>query len=212
MRLLRRKGNTSQFIRFFWRDQEAMHGFTTAVSLHSHTLHSREGLDFIPRVLGRVRPAQALLRILEDRHRRRLGKDVPYDRIYWQPPLHPAAAHELEAGQIRDTLRLKPLVSITDHDSIEACAELRALSIDAPFSHEWTVPFEDTVFHIGVHNLPANCARCLFGRMEAVTANPAPEGLRSILDALNAMPDVLVDRTTRSVTRRAGVSARMPAC
>jgi hypothetical protein len=192
MRLLRRNVNAAQFIRYFWRDRNATDGSTTAVSLHSHTLHSREGLDFIPRVLGKVRPAQVLLRILENRYRRRWGKDVPYDRLYWRPPLHPRAAHELEAGQIEKVLQLKPLVSITDHDNIEACSELRALNIDVPFSHEWTVPYETTVFHLGIHNLPADDARFLFNQMRAITANPAPQRLASMLQSLHAIPGVLV--------------------
>jgi hypothetical protein len=72
--------NASQFIRFFWRDRNITTGFTTAVSLHRHTLHSREGLDFIPRTLGKVPPALPLLRILENRHRRMWGKEFPYKR------------------------------------------------------------------------------------------------------------------------------------
>lgn len=192
MQLLRRSVDSAQFIRFFWRDQNAADGFTTAVSLHGHTLHSREGLDFIPRVLGKVPLAQALLRVLEDRHRRRWGKEVPYDRLYWRPPLHPRAAFEVETGQIRDTLRLQPLVSITDHDNIDACTELRALNIAVPFSHEWTVPYQSTVFHLGVHNLPPDDARDLFDGMKRITAAPRQEGLLPMLQALDAMPDVLL--------------------
>jgi hypothetical protein len=192
MRLLRRKVHASQFIRFFWRDRDAARGFSTAVSLHSHTLHSREGMEFIPRALGKVRAAQALLRVLEDRHRRRWGRGVPYDRLFWRPPLHPRAAYELEAGQIRETLGLRPLVSITDHDNIEACSELRALNVAVPFSHEWTVPYEDTVFHIGIHNLPADDARALFDEMTTVTANLVAERLTAVLQALHSMPGVLV--------------------
>jgi hypothetical protein len=192
MQLLRRNVNSSQFIRFLWRDQDAARGATAAVSLHSHTLHSREGLDFIPRVLDKVRPAHALLRLLEHRHRRRWGKEVAYDRLYWRPPLHPRAAYDTEAGQIRDTLRLKPLVSITDHDNLEACAELRALNLPVPFSHEWTVPYEGTVFHLGVHNLPAPDARTLFAGMARITANPVEERLLAMLRALHALPGVLV--------------------
>jgi hypothetical protein len=192
MRLLRRNGNASQFIRFFWRDQKSVQGCTTAVSLHSHTLHSREGLDFIPRVLGKVRTARPLLRLLEDRHRRRWGQDVPYDRLYWRPPLHPRAAYATEAGQIRNTLRLKPLVSITDHDNIDACTELRALHVPVPFSHEWTVPYDSTVFHLGVHNLPADDARTLFDEMKGIGVHPEGERLLAMLRTLDALPQVLV--------------------
>jgi hypothetical protein len=192
MPTLRRKRNASQFIRFLWRDQDAAGSHTTAVSLHSHTLHSRECLGFIPRALGKVRPAHTLLRILEERHHRKTGRRVAYDRGFWRPPLHPLAAYQLEARQIRDTLRLKPLVSITDHDNLDACSDLRALNIEVPFSHEWTVPYESTVFHIGVHNLPPDDARLLFEEMERVTSHPDPERLLQALKDLNAMRDVLV--------------------
>ena len=143
-------------------------------------------------MLGKVPLAQALLRVLEDRHRRRWGKEVPYDRLYWRPPLHPRAAFEVETGQIRDTLRLQPLVSITDHDNIDACTELRALNIAVPFSHEWTVLYQSTVFHLGVHNLPPDDARDLFDGMKRITAAPRQEGLLPMLQALDAMPDVLL--------------------
>jgi hypothetical protein len=136
--------------------------------------------------------AQALLRTLEERHRRNTGQDVPYHSFYWRPPLPPGAAYELEARQIRETLGLKPLVSITDHDNLDACTDLRSLNIEAPFSHEWTVPYENTVFHIGIHNLPADDARPLFQEMARVTANPTPERLLQVLRDLDGMRDVLV--------------------
>ena len=179
-------------LRCQWREPQAAHGFATAVSLHSHTIHSREGLDFIPRVLRKVAPAWAVLSSLEEKHRRRTGKSIPYDRAFWRPPLLPRAAHELEAGQIRKTLRLEPLVSITDHDNIEACAELRAIGIEVPFSLEWTVPYDETVFHVGVHNLPPADARPLAALMAEYTAHPVPEKLAPILREIDALPEVLV--------------------
>ncbi|MEI9971182.1 MAG: hypothetical protein WDO73_03500 [Ignavibacteriota bacterium] len=60
-------------------------------------------------------------------------------RIFWRPPVSPFMAHELETRQICVDLGLKPLISITDHDNIDACTDLRALNIEVPFSHEWTV-------------------------------------------------------------------------
>jgi hypothetical protein len=181
-----------QPLRCQWREPEAAQGFSTGVSLHSHTTHSRESLDFIPRVLRKVAPAWAVLRNLEEEHRRRTGKSVPYDRVFWRPPLPPRAAHDLEAGQIRTALGLAPLVSITDHDNIEACAELRAIGIEVPFSLEWTVPYEETVFHVGVHNLPPADARSLAALLAEFTAHPDPAKLAPILRELDALPEVLV--------------------
>jgi hypothetical protein len=192
MHILRREGNRRQSIDGVLGNEGIADNFATAVSLHSHTLHSKEGLDFIPRALGKVGPARAALHALEERHRRKTGQEVPYDRVYWRPPLHPNAAYELESRQIRETLHLHPLVSITDHDNIEACAELRTLGIDVPHSVEWTVPYDSTVFHIGVHNLPADEALPLFREMERVTANPSPERLAQMLELLDSLRDVLL--------------------
>jgi hypothetical protein len=108
--ILRRHPSASRFVRYFWNEPDAVHHSTTAVSLHSHTLHSKEGLEFIPRILGKIRPADAILRSLDDRHRRRTGREIPYDRLYWRPPLQPRAAYELEARQTRESLQVTPLV------------------------------------------------------------------------------------------------------
>jgi hypothetical protein len=192
MRLMRRRHHPSESESFFWRDPDSLHGYRVAVSLHSHTLHSREGLDFIPRVLGNVKFASIVLRALEERYRRNSGRDVPYDQVCWRPPLHPKAAYELESIQIRERLGLEPIVSITDHDNIAACADLRALGIAVPYSLEWTVPYESTVFHIGVHNLPADDALPLFHELERVTANPVHERLAGMLRQLDSMRNVLI--------------------
>jgi hypothetical protein len=77
-------------------------------------------MEFIPRVLCKAKPALPILHHLEDRHRRRWGKEVQYHRLFWRPPVSPIAAHELETRQICVNLGLKPLVSITDHDNIDA--------------------------------------------------------------------------------------------
>jgi hypothetical protein len=189
---MRNSARPGQSIRCWWTDPDAVRGATTAVSLHSHTHHSRESFEFLPRYLSKVRPVWAAVRALENRHYRRTGKTIRYEGAFWRPPLHPLGAYELEAGQIREKLGLDPLVSITDHDDIEACAELRAIGVDVPFSHEWTVNYDETVFHIGVHNLPPDDARELFGRMERLTADPSPERLTPILRDLDAMPGVLL--------------------
>ena len=49
-----------------------------------------------------------------------------------------------------------------------------------------------TVFHIGVHNLPADGARQLHGQMRQITANPDADRLAQMLRDLNSMRDVLV--------------------
>ena len=61
-----------------------------------------------------------------------------------------------------------------------------------PISVEWTVPFEDTVFHIGVHNLPAGRAMAWMAELQSFTAKPDGKRLRGILSGLESEKSVLV--------------------
>src|SRR6266508_52896 len=114
MRRPRRSLEISRSVRCLWREQHATRGYSAAVSLHSHTTHSREWLDFVPRVLRRAPPARAALQRLEERHIRATGRPIPFERAFWRPPLLPRAAHDLEAEQIRNLMGLRPMVSLTD--------------------------------------------------------------------------------------------------
>jgi len=99
----------------------------------------------------------------------------------------------IEQRQIVDRLDCRPMISLTDHDSIDAPLMLRALSKsrDVPVSAEWTVPFHNTFFHVGVHNLPPNKARTLFHEMNGYASDPKPERLTELLAGLNEDPGVL---------------------
>jgi len=192
MRTIRRSLEAAHFVDCLWRNPAAARSYRTAVSLHSHTMHSIESLDFIPRVLRKVPPMHALIARMSEKRRAHSGHTVAFDRAFWRPPLNALAAHNLEAAQIADSLGLRPLVSLTDHDDLEACADLRTLGIPAPFSLEWTVPYGVTVFHIGVHNLPAERARAFEAEMARYTAAPAPGLLASLLSELDRIPNVLI--------------------
>ncbi len=61
-----------------------------------------------------------------------------------------------------------------------------------PISVEWTVPFRETYFHIGVHNLPAFEAPDWMDRLKAFTANPVEDKLAEIFDALYSNPSTLL--------------------
>ena len=192
MRTIRKSLRQAHSVDCLWRSPAATRGYRTAVSLHSHTVYSRESLDFIPRVLRRVPPIDALIGRMIDRRRAQSGHAVDFDRAFWRPPLNALAAHRLEAGQIGGSLGLAPLVSITDHDDLEACADLRTLGIPAPFSLEWTVPYGATVFHIGVHNLPPERARAFQAEMARYTAAPEADRLAGLLEELDRIPSVLI--------------------
>lgn len=171
-------GNTQ--IEFLWRRPAVLGGHRTGVSLHSHTLHSRESLEFVPRVCASI-PG---LHFAVERASRTHG--VKWRRAWWTPPLGAHQAWELEAQQIAEGLQLAPLVSLSDHDTIEAPTQLRVLEEfrEVPLSVEWTIPWKQTFFHLGVHNLPASTL------WEGMKGAPE-ERLADLLAALHELPDVL---------------------
>lgn len=181
----------SRNVQCLWRNPAAVNGFRTAVSLHSHTFHSWENLDFIPRVMGHVAWLDRLRCWIERRYSDRPDKSVRYSDAFWRPPLSPLAAFELEAGQIR-SLGLTPMVSLTDHDALEACGDLRTLGKEAPYSLEWSIPYQTTMFHIGVHNLPPGQARELAAGMARATANPTNALVSGMFAELDALPETLL--------------------
>lgn len=167
--------------------------FSTGVSLHSHTLHSKETLGFLYRAARHAPPLQAAIRKGERRHREVYGSELDLARAWWTPPLGPHQAWRLEASQI-EALDLHPLVSLTDHDDIDAPVSLQVLEEckGSPISVEWTVPFLRTFFHLGVHNLPPASARALFQEMDAFRCDPREGRLGEILGALAETPGVLI--------------------
>ena len=71
---------------------------------------------------------------------RRDASTLPdFGRVWYTPPLGAHQAWEVEARQLADGLGLNPLVSLTDHDAIDAPLSLRPLepTRDAPISVEW---------------------------------------------------------------------------
>ncbi|HEX4004741.1 MAG TPA: hypothetical protein VHX60_01070 [Acidobacteriaceae bacterium] len=114
--------------------------------------------------------AGQLMRRYERDCAREHGLKLDFVRGFWRPPLLPKMAYDVEADQIRE-LRLEALVSITDHDTIEAPMLLRTVpsSRHIPVSVEWTAPFGATEFHLGVHNLPSAEGHAWMRRFEAFT-------------------------------------------
>jgi hypothetical protein len=187
-----------QTVSYLWREPHAADGFTAGVSLHSHTNQSRETLDFIAELSTEWGFLQPVMRWCEARCLRTTGIQPDYARSYWTPPLTPRLAFDLERRQIEDKLQLRAMVSLTDHDNIQAPMLLRALAEarQIPVSVEWTVPFGATSFHLGIHNLPSATGAEWMARMEAFTAIPAtrqPAGmLTAMLAALDEIPGVLI--------------------
>lgn len=181
-------------ISYLWNDERAGHGFTSGVSLHSHTNQSQETLDFLANFGAQYPFMRPILRRSERVCREKHGLQIDYTRSYWTPPLTPRLAFELEGRQI-EKLGLAPLVSITDHDTIKAPMLLRTVASarHIPVSVEWTAPFGgDQAFHLGIHNLPSETGAQWMKTFEEFTANPSDSRLSELLCALHALPNVLI--------------------
>jgi hypothetical protein len=166
----------------------------TGVSLHSHTMHSKEYLGRLPSYIAKFPVGSYILEREIGRLHLYQGWDFDFNKVYWTPPLSPREAYELECKQIEQQLGLKALVSLSDHDTIEAGLHLRLLEKTkrAPISVEWTVPFGRTEFHVGVHNLPVSRATAWMKEFAAYRAKPCVEYLRRILDGLNGEKSTLI--------------------
>jgi len=184
--------DTVTSVHFAWRGTPWQRA-RTGVSLHSHTSHSRETLDFIPRIAARVPLLRDLVRMQEARYRRRYRRELNYANAWWTPPLTPREALAVERQQI-EQLGLRPLVSLTDHDSVDAPLLLRLLpeGRQMPVSVEWTLPYRGVVFHLGIHNLPPRRATQCMAAFAAFTAHPREDQIDGILSWLNEEPDTLV--------------------
>jgi hypothetical protein len=176
-----------------WRNTEVTTGFRSGVSLHSHTNQSRETLKFLALLGTRYSFMRRLMHRLEERSEANHGMRVDYGLSYWTPPMPPKLAFDLESDQIGN-LGLEPIVSLTDHDSIQAASLLQTIwsKQDTPISVEWTVPYGTQALHLGVHNLPSATACDWMEILAAYTAHPSGPQLQEILAALCAEPGVLV--------------------
>ena len=179
-------------VHFAWENPPALRDFRTGISLHGHTMHSQECLDFLPRYLHQIPGVSQVTR----RYQQPApgdGPSVDFSRAYWTPPLSPAAALRLERGQI-EGLGLQPMVSLTDHDDIEAGLALQVTHDrgSTPVSVEWTVPYGASILHLGIHNLPACSERHWLATMGLYTAAPDETRLPELLRELFRSPDTLI--------------------
>jgi hypothetical protein len=173
-----------------WNQPEVAAKYRTAVSLHSHTNFSKESLHFIPAFADKWPVLQRAL----DRQCKKSCRPVDFSTAYWRPPVSAKCAFDLESKQIEHVLDLMSLVSLTDHDSMGAPESLRLLpgEIQIPLAVEWSVPFEDAVFHLGVHNLPPNLAPTFMEDFAEYTRSPCTSRSVEIMAALHEIPDVLI--------------------
>lgn len=163
--------------------------FRSGVSIHSHTHFSKENLGFIPHyasripwVAGRVKRSCAV-------YRSRTGMDLDFKRAYWTPPLSPQEVWSSEVRQIEDQLGMSALVSITDHDCIEAP---QSMSHTLPMSMEWTVPYGSRDFHLGLHNFDAGLDGEMVRELQRFTAGYSEYSSCELLSRLHDSPKTLI--------------------
>ena len=173
----------------------SQHGrFRTAVSLHSHTLHSKEGLGFVPRYASQI-PILSSFFAREREHYFRLnGTTMDFKGWYWTPPLAVQTVFESEIERIEHQLGVQALVSVTDHDDIAPATVLKTLDYpqEIPISVEWTVPVDHTALHLGLHNLPPEMSESIMNELALYTLEPKDSRFGELLSWLNNYTEVLV--------------------
>ncbi len=168
----------------------------TGVSLHCHTEHSKELLEFIPHYADQLPIISYFWRKEREKYLEREGKVPDFSTGYWSPPLTAPEVFNLEKEQI-NRAGLEAIASITDHDSIDANLQIgeAVANEQAPISLEWTVPFSYGFFHVGVHNLPKDRAVELTKTLLDYTFNEKrhnTENLNEMFSMLNTIPEVLI--------------------
>jgi len=187
---------TTANLKFVYDRREFSTTDRVGISLHCHTQHSREVLDFVPYYASQFPIVSWLFEQQSRTFERANGKAPNFNLGHWEPPLTGIQLFDSESESLH-SLSLSSIISITDHDSISANLEVNE-SIDndlAPISLEWTVPFGEAYFHIGVHNLPPSHARMLSDmlvRFSSAGNGADTRSLRDLLHLLNEIPEVLV--------------------
>ena len=155
-------------------------------------MHSKESTAFVARIAKKSKLFNWFIHRQMSKYTELMDLNRQAGRMWWTSPWSPGQALRIE-GSDRGT-GLKALVSISDHDNIEAPLQLQMIADnrDAPISVEWTTPFEKTYFHIGVHNMHPRWAVEMMQRMADRTAHPDRAGLREIFHELASHPDVLI--------------------
>ena len=176
------------------RDLQHDKYYRSGVSLHSHTMHSREWLGRLPTYISRLPIVSGIVEREVGRYHFYKGGMVNLRKAFWTPPLSPREALALEAQQIEGALGLRAIVSLSDHDNIEAGMHLQVISETSgvPISVEWSAPYQQTFFHIGVHNLPRDSASAWMKDFARQTASQDPKLLRKLLQELQGCASTLV--------------------
>lgn len=166
------------------------------VSLHCHTQYSKESLDFIPFYAEKFPIINYFWRKENKGYEKNDAINPDFSTGYWMPPLNEEEVYGIEKQQINEA-GLEAIVSLTDHDSIDANLKIgeKTPNESAPISMEWTVPFEYGFFHVGVHNLPKDRALEISKQLLDYTfekENHTNAKLHEVFAMLNENPEILV--------------------
>jgi hypothetical protein len=134
----------------------------------------------------------AAIRRQESRYGMLTGRRLDFSRAFRRPPLGLREAHNLEKNQLQEELSPEALVSLSDHDDIQAGSMLSVVETAAPISVEWTIPFGPSFFHLGVHNLPQQRAAAIMSNLAEFTTSPSRTRLAELLAALDELPEILI--------------------
>ena len=152
-------------------------------------------LDFVPHYADKLPIISYFWHREREKYLKKEGKGIDFSTAYWSPPMSGHSVFEIESEQM-SAAGLVPIVSVTDHDSIDACLVVNETKNNhhAPISLEWTVPFDYGFFHVGVHNLPKARAVELTKTLLDYTfgEDPTDEKLTEMFAMLNDLPGVLV--------------------
>ena len=168
----------------------------SGVSLHCHTEYSKEMLGFVPHYAAKLPVINHFWQKEKVKYFAREGKYPNFETGYWSPPLSPQQVYDFEKGQIENA-GLNALVSVTDHDCIDGNFTIEEADSKktVPISLEWTVPFEEGYFHVGVHNLPRDRAAEISKDLIGFTFDKeqhTSKRLNELFAMLEEIPEVLV--------------------
>ncbi len=159
---------------FVFASSSELGKYNAAVSLHSHSEKSKEGLGFVPRYAPRIPILSTFYRLEQNRYMTKNGRSFDFRRAYWLPPLPPEAVIKSERERIEGELQMQPLISISDHDQISIVDGY------APCV-EWSIAIHGIPLHLGIYNLPLPNLTEIY---EEVLAQKKPAGQSRIMEVL----------------------------
>jgi hypothetical protein len=101
-----------------------------------------------------------------------------------------------EREQLEQRLDLPGWVSLTDHDTVDGPVGLRARGrTDVPISFEWSVPCEQSLFHLGVHGIAPASIDATMRALATYTKGPRIDESRrlgELLELLGECPETFI--------------------